>query len=182
MNYPARSFKQELTQKFTTTEMVRIAVIGAIYVALTMALAPLAYGIFQIRLSEMLGMLPYDRKYGGRAAAIGVVAGGTIIGFLSPHGVADLLLGISSGIVCLGLVWWLGIIFKGNDKGKIIAGVAFSLVTTFFIGYLMLHLVFQCPFWESIFGVLIGEVITVVFMGFGLLKGVERIYRRKSNA
>ena len=174
-----RSFKQELTAKWTLTESVRTAIIAALYIGLTMILAPLAYGIFQIRISETLGMLPYDRKYGGRAAAIGVVGGGTIIGLLSPHGVVDLILGITSGIICLGFVWWAGIFFKGNDKGKIIAGVIFSLVTTFFIGYLMLHIVFQAPLWEAIFGVLIGELITVVGLGFGLLKGLEATYRRK---
>ena len=174
-----RSFKQELTAPWSIRESVRIAIIAALYIGLTMALAPLAYGIFQIRISEALGLLPYNRKYGGRGAAIGVIAGGTIIGFLSPHGIPDLILGIVSGIVCLGVVWWLGIVFRGNDIGKVISAVVFSLVTTFFIGYLMLHIIFQCPLWESIFGVLIGELITVVVLGFGLLKGLEATYRRR---
>jgi len=174
-----RSFKQELIAKWTLSESVRTSIIAALYIGLTMVLAPLAYGIFQIRLSETLGMLPYDQKYGGRAAAIGVISGGIVVGLLSPHGVADLILGIVSGIVCLGFVWWAGIFFKGNDKGKIIAGVIFSLVTTFFIGYLMLHVVFQAPLWEAVLGVLIGELITVVGLGFGLLKGLEATYKRK---
>ena len=174
-----RNFKKELTAPWSVIESVRVAIIAALYIGLTMALAPLAYGIFQIRISEALGLLPYDKKYGGRGAAIGVIVGGTIIGFLSPHGIPDLILGIISGIFCLGLVWWLGIVFKGNDIGKIISAVIFSLITTFFIGYLMLHIVFQCPLWESIFGVLIGEIITVVILGFGLLKGLEATYKRR---
>ena len=179
MSYPVRNFKQELTATWSLGETIKTAIIGALYIALTMVLAPLAYGIFQIRISETLGMLPYDQKYGGRSAAIGVVLGGTIIGFLSPHGIADLLLGITSGILCLGFVWWAGIAFKGNNIGKIIAAVVFSLITTFFIGYLMLHIVFQAPLWEAIFGVLIGELITVVGLGFGLLKGLEATYMRR---
>jgi len=179
LSYPVRNFKQELTATWSLGETIKTAIIGALYIGLTMVLAPLAYGIFQIRISETLGMLPYDRKYGGRSAAIGVVLGGTIIGFLSPHGIADLLLGIVSGILCLGFVWWAGIAFKGNNAGKIVAGAVFSLITTFFIGYLMLHIVFQAPFWEAIFGVLIGEVITVIGLGFGLLKGLEATYMRR---
>jgi len=155
------------------------AIIGALYIGLTMILAPLAYGILQLRISETLGMLPYDRKYGRRAAAVGVVLGGTIVGFVSPHGVADLLLGIISGVLCLGFVWWAGVAFKGNNVGKVIAGLVFSLITTFFIGYLMLHIVFQAPLWESILGVLIGELITVCVLGFLLLKGLEVTYRKK---
>lgn len=174
-----RSFKKELTQRWTTSESARAAIIAALYVALTMALAPLAYGMFQIRISEMLGMLPFDRKYGGRAAAVGVVTGGTVIGILSPHGLPDLILGIVSGIVCLGLVWWMGTV-RSNDWWKQLAALAFSLITTFFIGYLMLHIVFQCPLTESILGVLIGELITVNGLGFGLLKALERTYIRKA--
>ena len=174
-----RNLKQELLATWSLGETVKTSIIAALYIGLTMILAPLAYGIFQIRISETLGMLPYDRKYGGRSAVVGVVLGGTIIGFLSPHGIPDLLLGIVSGVICLGFVWWAGIVFKGNDKGKIISAIVFSLITTFFIGYLMLHIVFQAPFWEAIFGVLIGELITVVGLGFGLLKGLEATYRRK---
>ena len=176
-----RSFRQELTARWTLSETIRTAIIAALYIGLTMVLAPLAYGIFQIRLSETLGMLPYDKKYGGRGAAIGVISGGIIVGFLSPHGIPDLLLGIASGIICLGFVWWSGTAFKRNNKGKIIAGVVFSLVTTFFIGYLMLHMVFQAPLLESIFGVLIGELITVVGLGFVLLKGLEATYKKKES-
>lgn len=179
MNYPERNFKSELTARWSLGETIKTSIIAALYIGLTMILAPLAYGIFQIRISEALGMLPYDRKYGGRAAAIGVVLGGTIIGFISPHGIADLLLGIISGILCLGFVWWAGIAFKGNNIGKIIASIIFSLITTFFIGYLMLHIVFQAPLWEAILGVFIGEIISVVVLGFGLLKGLEATYTRR---
>lgn len=173
-----RSFKGELTRRWTMTESVRAAIIAALYIALTMMLAPLAYGFFQIRISEMLGMLPFDRKYGGRAAAVGVVTGGTIVGLLSPHGAVDLALGIVSGIVCLGLVWWMGTV-RTNDWWKQLAALAFSLITTFFIGHLMLHLVFGCPIWEAIGGVLIGELITVNGLGFILLKALEKTYAKK---
>ena len=39
-------------------KLVKIALIGALYTALTMAIAPLAYGTVQFRISEALTLLP----------------------------------------------------------------------------------------------------------------------------
>jgi len=171
-----RSFKQELTAKWTISESVRVSIIAALYIGLTMLIAPLAYGVFQLRISEMLGLLPFDRKYGGRSAAIGVVLGGTVVGFMSPHGGADLIIGMISGIICVAVAWYIGT--KGNSNLlKQLTGFAYSIITTFFIGYLMLHVIFQCPLWESLYGVFIGEIIAINGLGFLLLKGLERTYK-----
>ena len=39
--------------------LTQAAIIAAIYIALTMALAPISYGAIQIRVSEALTVLPY---------------------------------------------------------------------------------------------------------------------------
>lgn len=175
-----RSFRQELTARWTISESVRAAIIGAIYVALTMALAPLAYGMVQFRIGEMMAMLPYDRKYGARGAVVGMLVGSTIVGVFSPHGAIDLTLGIVGCFITLPLMWWLGIKFKGSDKGKIISGTIFTLIVTFQVGYLMLHLLFGCPLTESLLGVFIGEAVTVIGLGFALLKALERTYKGRT--
>lgn len=178
-DYPKRSFRQELTARWTMSEIARAAIVGSLQVALCMVVAPLAYGPIQFRIGSMLGMVPFDRKYGGRGPAVGMVIGGVVIALFSPFGIMDLALGIVSGIVCVSVVWWLGIRTRGSDIGKVIAGVSEALITAFFIGYILLYRIFQCPLTESLAGVFAGEMACCLGLGFALLKGLERIYKRK---
>jgi uncharacterized membrane protein len=49
----------------STKTFARVAMIAAIYTVLTLCLAPISFGNFQIRISEALTMLPliYSAKY-----------------------------------------------------------------------------------------------------------------------
>ena len=46
-------------KNLTTRQLAAAAVVGAAYAALTMALAPISYGPIQMRVSEVLCVLPY---------------------------------------------------------------------------------------------------------------------------
>lgn len=166
------SLKQELTAKWKTAETIRASVIGAVFFGLIMAVAPLAFGPLQFRVADILDLLPYDRKYGGRAAVVGILVGGGLTNFFSPYGPAEIL-GTLSGVVSFLGIWWLGIRFKGNDLGKIIAAVWCIAVTEFFISYLMLHVLFQCPLIEVLISVGI-EMVILMALSIGLLKMLER--------
>jgi uncharacterized membrane protein len=69
--------------------LVRAAVIGAAYAALTMALAPLSYGPVQLRVSEALTVLPYFTP----AAIPGLFVGCLVSNLLSPYGIVDVVCG-----------------------------------------------------------------------------------------
>ena len=45
--------------KFTVKQLTRGAVIGALYVVLTLVLAPFSFGAMQLRVSEILTVLPF---------------------------------------------------------------------------------------------------------------------------
>ena len=45
--------------KFTVKQLTRGAVIGAIYIVLTLVLAPFSFGAMQLRISEILTVLPF---------------------------------------------------------------------------------------------------------------------------
>ena len=45
--------------KFTVKQLTRGAVIGALYVVLTLVLAPFSFGAMQLRISEVLTVLPF---------------------------------------------------------------------------------------------------------------------------
>lgn len=72
-----------------TRFLVTTALTAAIYMALTLAIAPLSYGLLQIRLSEMLLLLAFlDRKY-----ALGLILGCFLANCFSPFGLMDVLFG-----------------------------------------------------------------------------------------
>ena len=51
-----------------TKRIVTAAVVGALYAALTLALAPISYGPLQFRVSEVLCILPYFLPYTARGS------------------------------------------------------------------------------------------------------------------
>lgn len=174
-----RNFLAELKAPWTLTETVRAAIFAVLYIAITMAVAPIAYGMAQIRISEALGLVAYDAKYGGRPAAVGVIAGGVVVSLFGPAIGLDTIIGFVSGVICLGFAWWAGIKFKGDDLGKVVAGLVYTFVTAFFIGILMLHLMFGLPAWPAFLGVTIGQLISALALGFILLKALEATYKKK---
>lgn len=175
-----RSFLAELKAPWTIRDTIMTSVFAALYIGITMAVAPIAYGIFQIRISESIGLLAFDNKYGGRAVAIGVPLGGLVVCFFSPFMVVNIFIGLISGVICTFFAWWAGIQFKGSDLGKIVAGLEYTFVTVFFIGYLMLSLIFGMPAIPAMTGVMIGELISALALGFILLKVLERTYIKRT--
>ena len=69
--------------------MAYAAVIGAAYAALTMALAPISYGPIQMRVSEVLCVLPFFFP----SATWGLFIGCMIANLISAAGVWDVVFG-----------------------------------------------------------------------------------------
>jgi uncharacterized membrane protein len=69
--------------------LVQAAIIGAAYAALTLVLAPLSYGVIQLRVSEALTVLPYFTP----AAIPGLFVGCLVANVISPYGVVDMVCG-----------------------------------------------------------------------------------------
>lgn len=69
--------------------LVTTALTAAIYMVLTLAIAPLSYGLVQVRFSEMLVLLAFlDRKY-----APGLILGCFLANCFSPFGLMDVFFG-----------------------------------------------------------------------------------------
>lgn len=73
----------------STKTVVRAGLIGALYVALTLSLAPISYGPVQLRVSEALAALPVLTP----AAVPGLVIGVAVANALGPLGPIDVLFG-----------------------------------------------------------------------------------------
>ena len=65
-----------------TKELMNTAMVAAVYAVLTLAIAPLSFGMVQVRFSEMLMLLAFfDKKY-----APGLILGCFIANCFSPFG------------------------------------------------------------------------------------------------
>lgn len=115
-------------KKYTTRQWSEMAIITAMYVALTFVLPMVAFGIINFRVSEILMVLPFlNHKY-----SYSVILGCFIVNLFSPMGIPDMIFGtLATAIVCLLLVkinnFWLIPIIATVVNGVII-GIELNLV------------------------------------------------------
>lgn len=81
--------------KFTTKKLVTAALIAAIYAVLTIAIAPLSYGMMQLRFSEVMTILPVFTP----VAIPGLFIGCLLSNLLSPVGIVDVIFGSLASLV-----------------------------------------------------------------------------------
>ena len=97
--------------------LVTAAVIGALYAALTMALAPISYGPLQFRVSEVLCILPYFLPY----TAWGLFFGCMIANLASAAGILDIVFGSLATLIACAGVALCGMRGNGGIKSKLLA-------------------------------------------------------------
>ncbi|SFS64492.1 QueT transporter family protein [Marininema halotolerans] len=78
-----------------TRHLTTIALIAAIYAALTLALSPFSYGFIQFRISESLTVLPWITPL----AIPGLFIGAIIANLFSPVGLYDVLFGSLASLI-----------------------------------------------------------------------------------
>lgn len=90
-----------LMRKFTTKDLVFTAMIAALYTALCMAVAPLSFGLVQVRFAEALTILPVFSPIGIWGVTLGcalsnlagVFTGANILGYM------DILFGTAATLI-----------------------------------------------------------------------------------
>lgn len=151
-------------QKLTARDMVQIALVAAIYVALTITppLNAISYGAYQFRISEMMNFMAfYNRKY-----IIGVTIGCMIANLFSPLWI-DVFVGGGSTLVFL----TLGVVLFSKVKpGYLLNGWLrkdFFLFSIFFSISMVtiaieLNIVTGAPFLLTWFTTAIGECASLL--------------------
>ena len=150
-----------------TLNLTWAALIAALYVVLTFVAnaAGLASGAIQIRLSEMLTILPLFTW----AAVPGLAAGCVLANFLTGCALWDVVFG--SLATLLGA---LGTYYIGRKKT--VLGPIFPIVSNALIVPLVLQYVYglEGSYWYFMATVGAGEVISCGVLGWLLYKGVKR--------
>ena len=148
--------KNKLDVKF----LAATAMIAAIYAVLTLAIAPLSFGLVQVRFSEMLMLLAYiDKKY-----APGLILGCFIANCFSPFGIMDVVFGTGCTVAAMICV----VKFAKSLFGA-------SLWVVFCNAFIGVELyLFGSPLWLSMAMVALGEFLSVSVCGVGLFKVLMR--------
>lgn len=160
--------------KLSTKKLAVITVFAALYAVGVVFLAPISFGIVQIRVAD--AMLPLAMIF-GVPGALGLSLGCLVSNVFGGLGVIDIIGGATANLVACTLAWYIG--RKGRGGQRFLATVAETVVVGLIVGGYLSWLL-QVPIEISILGVLIGEVIAVNLIGFPLEEAIRRskIFRR----
>jgi uncharacterized membrane protein len=146
--------------------MAQGAMISAIYVVVTVALAPISYGPIQIRFSEALTVLPFFTP----AAIPGLFIGVLLANILGPYFIIlDVIFGSLATLIAAILSYYLG------KKSKYLVPVPPIFVNALIIPFVLRYgygWVLPIPFMMLTVGV--GQLIACGVLGLTLLKVLER--------
>lgn len=140
--------------------MTQIAVIAALYVVSTVMIAPLSYGIVQLRFSEALMLLcAYKFDY-----CIALTLGCFISNLFSPTAIFDVPLGSAATLISALLMY--------KCKRLYPSALICSVVNAIVIG-IELTLVFNEPFLLAALSVFLGEFAVVFIIGASVFSKIE---------
>jgi uncharacterized membrane protein len=148
---------EELRRQTPARRVAVAGVVGALYVVLSLAVAPFAFGPLQFRVGEALK--PLVIKYPATIPAFGI--GTVIINFFSPFaGVLELafmpLVDVVGGVLC-----WSVARGVGGAFGTYLASLLYAIFTAAGVG-VVLTLVAGLPYLVSFASVAASEIILLL--------------------
>ena len=167
LNKP-RCWEVKKTNSKTTISVSLTSVFAAIYAVCVVALAPISFEIFQVRVADAL--LPLSIVFGW-PAILGFSTGTFIANFFGGLGVVDIIGGSIANFLATYTAWRIG---QRTIRGSWLAAVATEiLVVTLIVGSYLSYL-FQMPLELGLLGILIGSFVASGLLGGFLLLVVSR--------
>lgn len=155
------------TQRWTTTDTAKMAVVTGLYVAVTIVLSVVSFGAIQFRIAEMFNYLPlFNKRY-----TVAVTLGVAIANLASPLGIVDVLFGSISTLIVLLICRAVTKNIISLKKKMIITAliIAFSMFTV--AGQLTFF--YQAPFFFNWLIIGLGELLSMS-LGGGLIYLINR--------
>jgi len=152
-------------------ELVLSSLIAAAYGAGTIAIAPIGFGPVQVRVTDALIPVSYNKRI-GKAGILGVTLGCIIANMISPYGLPDLVIGTLANLLASSASY----IFRhiAGYKGKFLATLIPALIIAVFVAGILLTVIYGAPFFATMAAVTAGELVSCVVIGFPLLMALEK--------
>lgn len=146
-------------QTFEVKNLARLAVVAALYAALTLALPGISFGLIQFRFSEILVLLCFYRRDYSAALIVGCF----IANCFSPMALMDMVFGtLATAIAVLPMYSvkniWLASLLPVISNAIIIA--------------IELFIAFDQPVWLGMLTVGVGELVVITMVGCPLFRYV----------
>lgn len=139
----------------------KAAMIAAVYALLAIVLAPISYGMIQVRVAEALTILPYFTP----AAIPGLFAGCMLANLYGGNGILD--------IVCGSLATLLAAYLTSRIKNRVLVPLPPVLINALVVGY-VLHLVLGYSLYLTMLWVGAGQLAACYGLGYPLLLLLEK--------
>ena len=162
--------------RINTKKLSVMAIFAALYAVGVIFLAPISFGVFQVRVADAL--LPLSMIF-GLPSALGLSLGCIVSNVYGGLGIIDIVGGAAANLVACTLAWYIG--RKGRGAQRFLGTVAETVAVALIVGG-YLSLIFQVPLEISLLGVLIGETIAINLIGFPIEEAIRRskIFRKYS--
>lgn len=132
------------------------AIVAALYIAVTVVIAPFAFSNIQFRVSEMFNhLVVFNKKY-----IFGIVLGVILANLLlSPMKIYDLTFGVGQSVIALLITIGCAKFIKSIWARMIVNTLVFTF--TMFLIAIELHLAFDLPFLATWLTTAIGEFVVM---------------------
>lgn len=151
--------------------LTKVGITAALYVVLTLVVAPFSFGAFQFRVSDIFNhLIDFNKRY-----IWALTIGCAIANMASPLGPIDILVG-TSGTLISGLLIYAINKHVSNLKAKLAVSTIIPTVVGMIPIALELHYVQHLPFWLTYGTSMVGELISClvgVFLVYGLSKRID---------
>jgi len=163
----------------TTKLMIRSAVVMALYIAITLLFKPISYNVIQVRISEMLTILPFFFP----ETIIGLTLGCSLSNIFSGYGLYDIFGGSVCTLIAAILTYYCSKI--KSKQAVYLAMLPPILVNAFGVSLYLTYLQCKVPnndirisFWVlycvNAFYILIGQTIAVGIGGTMLVQIIRK--------
>lgn len=145
---------------WTTSEIAKIAIVAALYVAVTVVLAPFSFGQIQLRVSEMFNFLAlYNKRY-----VWSLTIGCALANLASPNGLVDVVFGSLCTFFVLIICRWVTRRIASMPLKMVITTVIFAFSMFTVAG--QLTILFNMPFFINWLYIGIGELLSMTIGGY----------------
>lgn len=142
-------------------------IIAALYIAVSLLIAPFSFGVIQLRLGEILNhLVVFNKKY-----FYAIIIGVFITNLFSPNGPIDLVFGVGQTLLSLGLT-----ILSARYIKSIVHRMIFNTVVFTFMMWLVaweLNIVLEVPFGYTWLTVAAGEAI-IMAIGIPIMLALNK--------
>lgn len=162
-----------------TKNIVLGAMIGAVYVALNLLLAPISFGPIQFRVAEALTILPLIFP----SSVLGLFVGCIISNFFGGYGIIDIVFGSLATLVSAYSTYFIGKRIKNPKTSAILGGIPPVVINAVVIGLVLTYATTNtadaAPFYVIASQIFISEAGVVYIIGLPLLYFINKLNLKK---